>query len=446
MSLLSPAQVWAENLLDIYRLTVESDPRFHSNQVLTESLLDIYHLAVESDPRFHAAEAGHLAALEAKPRSRAALLPNISLSASSGTYEQTITGSPSEEYDATSYSLSLKQSLYHHDYFIQLRQANASVAKADAEYAAASQSLVLRVAEAYFNLLATNINLAVAGAEKRAIGQQLHQTQQRFEVGLIAITDVHETQARHDAALAQQIVAANQLDTAREGLRELTGREHTYLAVLGANMPLLTPEPENIDEWVNKALEQNLALLAAQATVRGSEAAFKGRRAGHFPTLDIIASQNYSDSTQPIVGNESDTTYIGLQLNMPIYQGGGISSASREARHLYNQAQQQLEQQRRATIRQARAAYLAVMAGISQVKALQQSLSSSEIALKATQAGFDVGTRTTVDVLNSQRELYRAQRDYARARYDYLLASLNLKQAAGILAEVDIEQINNWLE
>jgi outer membrane protein len=329
---------------------------------------------------------------------------------------------------------------------MQLRRANASVAKADAEYAAARQALVLRVAEAYFDVLAANSNLEFTEAAKRAIGQQLHQTQQRFEVGLIAITDVHEAQAGYDEALAVQIVATNQLDRAREALRELTGQAHDTLALLSDKMPLLTPEPENIDDWVANALEQNLELLAAQAAVRGSEAEFKRRQAGHYPTLDIIASQDYFDTSEAIIGNDDERTYIGLQLNMPIYQGGGISSGSREARHLYTQTQQQMEQQRRATIRQARAAYLTVMAGISQVKALKQSLSSSEIALKATQAGFDVGTRTTVDVLNAQRELYRSQRDYARARYDYLLASLFLKQAAGILTETDIEQINNWLK
>ncbi|MCK5639997.1 MAG: TolC family outer membrane protein, partial [Gammaproteobacteria bacterium] len=252
--------------------------------------------------------------------------------------------------------------------------------------------------------------------------------------------------ARRDAARAQAIVAANQLDTAREILRELTGREHTELALLSDNMPLNSPEPEDIEQWVGKAMQQNLPLLAAQSAARISELQFKQQRAGHYPTLDLVANHTYSDTTEASFGSESEDTTIGIQLNMPIFQGGGIASRSREARHLYTQAQQKLEQQRRATIREARAAYLAVMAGISQVKALQQSLSSSEIALKATQAGFDVGTRTIVDVLNSQRELYRAQRDYARARYDHLLASLNLKQAAGILAEVDIKQINNWLK
>ncbi len=415
-----------------------------------EDLRDVYRLAQESDPQLRAAEAGHRAALEARPQSRAALLPSVNFTAQTQ-WNQVEIKKPTaadNDYNSSNYSLSLRQAVYHHDYYVQLRQADAGIAQADAQYGSAQQALIVRVAEAYFNLLAAGDNLRFAQAEKTAIGQQLRQTQQRFEVGLSAITDVHEAQAGYDAAVAQEIVAQNQLENTREVLREITGREHTTLTPLAGEIPLQSPDPVSIDQWVETALQQNLQLLAAEAATHIAREEMNRRQAGHYPTVDIVASHNWSDTTKSntVSANESNSNIIGLQLNVPLYAGGAVSAGTRQATHLYSQAQERLEQTRRATVRQTRDAYLGVTAGISTVQARRQALSSARTALQATQAGFDVGTRTAVEVLNSQRELFRVQRDYARARYDYALSTLRLKQGAGILSESDLEHVNSWLQ
>ncbi len=413
-----------------------------------EDLLDVYRMAQQSDPTLRAAEAGNQAAQQGRAQSRASLLPQVNLSANITQNQRDINGS-NTDYDSNGYNLSLVQSLYHHDYYKQLKKADAGIAQANAQYEAARQGLILRVAEAYFNLLASQDNLATAEASKRAIKQQLRQTQQRFEVGLTAITDVHEAQAGYDAAVAAEIGARNNLDIAREALREITGQEPLVPAALQDAMPLLSPEPADIGQWVDKARGQNLSLIAAEAAARAAAEELGRREAGHYPTLDLVANHNYSDTTDdpsPTSGGEYTNTSIGVQLSVPIFSGGLTTAQSREARALLTQAQESLEAQRRATEREVRSAYLGITAGISQVKARKQALSSAQTALEATQAGFEVGTRTAVDVLNSQQVRYSAQSAYSRSRYDYLLATLKLKQAAGSLSEEDITLVNGWLK
>lgn len=410
-----------------------------------ENLLDVYRMAQQSDPTLRAAEAGNQAAQQGRAQSRAALLPQLNLNANATQNERDISGS-SNSYNSTGYNLSLVQSLYHHAYYQQLKKADAGIAQANALYEASRQGLILRVAETYFNLLAAEDNLTTAEAAKRAISQQLRQTQQRFEVGLTAITDVHEAQAGYDAAVAAEIAARNGLDIAREALREITGQEPQAPATLQEEVPLLSPDPADIGKWVEKASTQNLTLLAAEAAARAAAEELNRREAGHYPTLDLVANHSYSDTTDDPTGYEYTNTSIGVQLSVPLYSGGLTTAQSSEARALYLQAQESLEAQRRATVREVRSAYLGITAGISQVLARKQALSSAQTALEATQAGFEVGTRTAVEVLNSQQVRYGAQRDYARARYDYLLASLRLKQAAGSLSEADITLVNGWLK
>lgn len=412
-----------------------------------EDLLDVYRMAQQSDPTLRAAEAGNQAAQQGRAQSRAALLPQINASANLTQNQRDITGGASSDYESKGYSISLVQSLYHHDYYQQLKVADAGIAQANALYEAARQGLILRAAEAYFNLLAAQDNLATAEATQRAIAQQLRQTQQRFEVGLTAITDVHEAQAGYDGAVAAEIAARNGLDIAREALREITGQEPLAPATLQEAMPLLTPDPADIGQWVEKASTQNLSLIAAEAAARAAAEELNRREAGHYPTLDLVASHGYSDTTDDDPsGYEVDNTSIGVQLSIPIYSGGRTTAQSREGRALYAQAQESLEAQRRATVREVRSAYLGITAGISQVLARKQALSSAQTALQATQAGFEVGTRTAVEVLNAQQVRYGAQRDYARSRYDYLIASLRLKQAAGSLSEEDLVLVNGWLK
>ena len=411
-----------------------------------ENLLDVYRMAQQSDPTLRAAEAGNQAAQQARAQSRAALLPQINASANVAQNSRDINGN-TNDYDSNGYNISLVQSLYHHDYYKQLKVADAGIAEANAQYEAARQGLILRAAEAYFNLLAAQDTLAAAEASKRAISQQLRQTQQRFEVGLTAITDVHEAQAGYDAAVAAEIAASNGVDIAREQLREITGQEPLVPAALRDEMPLLSPDPADIRAWVEKALGQNLSLIAAEARARGAGEELRRREAGHYPTLDLVANHSYSDTTDdPVQGNEYENTSISVQLSVPIYSGGLTTAQSREARAKLSQAQENLEAQRRATEREVRSAYLGVVAGIGQVKARKQALSSAQTALEATQAGFEVGTRTAVDVLNAQQVRYGAQSEYSRSRYDYLLATLKLKQAAGSLSEEDLQLINGWLQ
>ncbi len=411
-----------------------------------EDLLDVYRLAQESDPTLRAAQAGNQAAQEGINQSRAPLLPQINLSADLTQNQRELNGT-STDYDSNGYTLSVVQSLYHHDYYKQLDKAKAGVTQANAQFEAARQGLILRAAQGYFDLLAAQDVLTTAKSTKLAIGQQLRQTQQRFEVGLTAITDVHEAQAGYDAAIASEIAARNGVDIAREALREITGQEPLVLATLQEEVPLLNPDPVDIDQWVEKAREQNLLLIAAEAAARAAAEELKRRDAGHYPTLDLVAARTHSDTTDAgATGSELDNTSIGIQLSVPIFSGGLTSAQSREGRALYNQALENLEAERRATERGVRSAYLAVTAGISQVKARKQALSSAQTALEATEAGFEVGTRTAIDVLNAQQVRFSAQTDYFRARYDYLLATLQLKQAAGSLSEEDLQMINGWLQ
>jgi outer membrane protein len=416
-------------------------------------LWQVYRIAVESDPQLSAAQSAFRAAQEARPQARAGLLPQVSAGANwsqSSTNVESVSFPGGEtgttDFGSNGYSLTLAQPLFHWDTWVAQDQAQSLVARAEAQYQAAYQGLALRVAQAYFNVLAARDNLEFARAEMKALEQQLRQAEQRFEVGLSAITDVHEARARYDATVAQEIAARNQVDTAREALFEITGTSYDQLAPLQAEMPLVAPEPADIDRWVETAVNQNLQLLAAAAGAQAAGYEVNIRRAGHYPSVDLLASHIYSDaSDHPTRGAEQSENALTLNLNIPIYQGGLVSSRVREAAHLHQQAKDQVEQQRRATIRQARDAYLNVAAGISRVRAANQAVASAQTALEATQAGFEVGTRTAVDVLDAQRELFRVRSDYARARYDYILSTLSLKQAAGTLAPEDMQAVNGWL-
>lgn len=419
-----------------------------------DELLNIFRLAQDNDPVFLSAQASQQTALETIPQSRALLLPTLSLNASTTNNRQEILSSsstlfPSKTFNYTTngYSLSLTQPLFHRDYFARLGQADAQAGQANAEFAAAEQNLIIRVAQRYFDVLSAIDNLVFAQAEKVATERQLEQTRQRFDVGLIAITDVHETQAEHDLITAQEIEAENLLANQYEALRELTNNVHDSLNMLGDNMPLIAPDPADIKQWSETALLQNLSLLAAKFSLRVAHKAIVISRSNHYPNFDLTANYNYSDiSGGSFGGRESADSNIALQMTLPLYQGGAINSQVREARLQYKQAQQALEQQRRATLRQTRDAYRNVTSAINRVKALKQAVISANSALRATEAGLEVGTRTAVDVLNVRRNQFRAQRDYARSRYDYVLSTLTLKQAAGLLTITDLQQINNWLE
>lgn len=423
-----------------------------SPSILAEDLLQIYQQALENDPQLRAAAAAQEGSDATRRKNLALYLPNINLSANSSHTNQKIENSSgliadgNVGYNAKGYSVNLSQALYRRDYITQYRQADALYAQAQANYEAASQDLVMRVANRYFIALAAKDNLTFTQAEKESIARQLEQAKQRFQVGLIAITDVHESQAAYDTALADEIAAERLLKISMQALQEITGQLPSNLNVLGENISLLEPDPNSVDRWIENALQQNAQLLAAEASVAAARHGLDQKRAGRHPAVDFVASHGFTDfGGGSLGGRETTENSIGVQLNVPLYQGGGISAGIREGQAQLTQTKENLEQQRRTVVRDTNDAYLGVLADIGRVKALQQAVTSTQSALDATEAGYQVGTRTTVDVLNVRSSLYRTKRDYARARYDYVLATLRLKQASGVLAGADLEQINNWL-
>jgi outer membrane protein len=414
-----------------------------------DDLLSVYRLALDADPTFQAARASHRAAMEVLPQSRAGILPDVSLSGdvSRDRFDPRVGGSPTTYATNQTYSLVLRQPLYRRDRFIQLQQADSRIAQADATLTAAQQDLVLRVATRYFLVLGARDNLAFVRADKEALARTLDQAQQRFKVGLSAITDQLKAQAAYDIAISDEITAEQQLADANEALRELTGKLPETLQVLQADIPLQVPEPATLDDWVSGALEQNPQLLAAQAATETARQEIEVQRSGHYPTVDALADYSYRDSqfggTIPQQRNDGS---IGLQLTVPLYQGGATVSHTRQQAALYSEAKEQQELQQRATERQTRDNYRGIVSGISRVQALAKAIESNQKALDAAKSGFDVGTRDIIDVLDAQRELLGARRDYARSRYDYLLDTLRLKQAAGILEESDLQQVNAMLD
>lgn len=411
-------------------------------------LMDTFDLALYNDPTYLSAGASNRASQELTPQARALLLPNINLDASSFGNRQTVQEGvqpPKKTFNTRDLNLNITQPIYRGDLWIQLDQADLRVKQADVQFAFAKQDLMLRVALGYFDVLRAMDELEFAQSTKESVAKQLEQSKQRFEVGLIAITDVQESQAGFDTAVAQTILRENQLDNAREALREITGQYHRDLAVLGPDMPLVAPEPNDIDAWTRTALGQNLNVRASELSAAVAEEEIRRVEAGHLPTLDLVGTHNRRKSGGITLTPKTHQTSIGIQLSVPIYQGGLVVSQTREALELHRQALDDMEAQRRATQRQAREAFLGVLSGISQVRAFQQAVVSNESALEATEAGFQVGTRTAVDVLNAEAALFGAKRDLAGARYDYIVNIVSLKQAAGTLSEEDLQEIDSWL-
>ncbi|MGH8514675.1 MAG: TolC family outer membrane protein, partial [Gammaproteobacteria bacterium] len=352
------------------------------------------------------------------------------------------------------YTLRLTQPVFRYDRWVQLRQAGTRIQQAAAEVDAARQDLEVRVSERYFEVLAAQDELVFSRAAKNALQRQLDQTKLRFEVGIIAITDVQEAQAGYDLAVAQEILALNQIDNAHDALREITGTYHKELDALTKEIPLILPSPADIEQWTAKALAQNLRISAANFASQTAHQEIRRQQAGHLPTLDLVGSLGTGVIDGPFrqipdlsgrFAQDTDLSAIGVELNVPIFEGGIVVSRTHEAQHRYTQALEKVERQKRAAQRQARDAYLGVVAGISRVKALKQAVVSNETLVEASEAGFEVGTRTTVDVVAAQRELFRARRDYSRARYDYILDTLRLKRASSTLAPADLAKISAWL-
>ncbi|GLX84296.1 outer membrane channel protein TolC [Thalassotalea loyana] len=419
----------------------------------SSNILENYQLALANDPVILKAQAEFEASKEGITQARSVLLPQINAFASAGmssseSYVTDLGQTVDTDVDNTTWGASLSMQLYHHDTWLKLDNAKKSAHLSDLTYQSAKQDLIVRVANAYFGVLSAQDDLEFANAEQKAIERQLEQTKQRFSVGLTAITDVHEAQAQFDSAVTAVIQAENQLASASETLREITNVYPRDLDILDTNrFSASAPAPTSADEWQQVAESKNLEILGQKVSVDISKENINIARSGHYPTLDLTARYQDSDNTidNGIPDPRLNSSSIGVQLNVPIYSGGAISSSVRQAQSLYVASSQGLQSTQRGVVRNTRNAYNTVIATVSAIKALEQSVVSAESALKATEAGFEVGTRTIVDVLQSTRNLYNAKRNLSSTRYSYINAILALKRSAGTITDADITAIQAGL-
>jgi outer membrane protein len=433
-----------------------------------DSLLDIYQRALQNDPTIREAEAQYLALAEVKPQARAALMPSLSVGATLGNqYTDTaggvIIGGTAQgtrsifDVDSHGWNINLTQTIFDWARYATLKQADKRVARAETDYEAAKQALLIRVATAYFNVLAAKDTLASAVSAREAIARQLEQAQRRFEVGLIAITDVQQSQAGFDDAVATEIQSQRLLATSFEQLREIIGDLVMELAAPSDELPLLSPDPASPEQWVKTALSQNLTLLSSRLAAEVAEYDIDIQKGSRLPTVNLQASYTNSTSDRLSTIYQAGVPFSSLipqqpeghswQLNVqfPLFAGGLNHSRVQQSVYYHRVATEELDRIGRQTERQTRDAYLGVISEIQRVRALKQSVESNRTALRATEAGFEVGTQTTVDVLTAQRNLSTAETTYSRSRYDYIINVLTLKQAAGNLSVTDVEQVDGWL-
>ncbi|RAP56982.1 type I secretion protein TolC [Oleiagrimonas sp. MCCC 1A03011] len=428
-----------------------------------EDLMQAYQQARQNDPQLALAEANTRSVHEGINQARAALFPQIDASLgltqdnrgrSSGTYIDQSTGqlymTPATGYLRTrNLSLTLSQSVFDLSRYEDLKSAHAQADSQNSQYTAEEQNLLVRVATAYFNVLTAKDQVAFSKAQEKSLARELDQAQQRFKVGLSAITDVQDAKAQHDSATAQLISAQNALDDAREALTQITGEPARNLKVLRDEVPLQPPVPNDVSDWVRTALQNNPSIMAQRYNVDAADYQISSARAGHLPTISANVSygksSTWSENGTLNTSTPSDTTF-GLTLRVPIFSGGLVQSQVRQAIAQRDASKDGLESQRRQTIRNTRNYFRSVIAGISEVEATRQAVQSSQSALEATEAGFKVGTRTIVDVLIGQQNLTNAQQSYSRARHQFVLNQLLLKQAAGTITVKDLQAVNALLE
>lgn len=416
-----------------------------------QDLSEIYAQALTKDPVVNRAKAIRDAAYAGITLSRASLLPKVSGSVGYNVSDSETAISPtqvsSSDSTSLSYRLGLSMSLYDHANYIGLNRAEKSAQRADADYAATLQSLIVRVVDAYLNILRAQDNVEFVQAEKRAIERQLEQTKQRFEVGLTAITDVHEAQANFDTTVASEIRALNALELRKEQLREITGVFYDEVNVLNTDtFSAVKPTPESVDAWLALAKENNLDLQSAQFAVDIAKSSIDSAKAENYPTLSLSGSVSGADAERDDIDlARTNSASLGVTLNVPIFSGFATTARTESARAQFVAESEVLEQTHRATVRNVRNSYNDIRANVSTIKAFEQAVISAESALRATEAGFDVGTRTIVDVLNSTRNLFNARKNLANARYDFITSVVALKRAAGTLTVADLEAINQGL-
>ncbi|HVY82675.1 MAG TPA: TolC family outer membrane protein [Steroidobacteraceae bacterium] len=439
-------------------------------------LLSVYQDALANDPAIREADALRKASREARPQAWAALLPQIQGTANytRGKTDQTqpfgqndpATGdvvlfprTTALHPDTRGWTINLRQNLFSWSNLATFRAAGYQVAQAEADYRAAEQDLISRVAARYFGVLAAQDTVEANQAALDAFNRQLDQANKRFEVGLIAITDVQDTKAARDQAAAAVIAAKRSLATAEEQLREVTGKKYDQLARPGDTMPLKTPEPNVEQQWVDISLDQNAALISSRLQAEQARENVQVAFGGHLPQIDAVVTRGHTQGSgdaaftdvtgqfspfAPFPTESHDKTF-GLQITVPIFSGGATQSRVRQSQYQWIAAKERVTRTSRATERAARDAYLGVISNMARVEALRQALESSQTSLKATEAGYEVGTRTSVDVLDARRLLVQAQTNYAQSRYDYLQTVIALRQAAGNLDEKTLEEMNSLL-
>lgn len=412
-------------------------------------LLEIYRQAQKNDPTWTAAQATRRAVQEQVPQARAGLLPSVGLTAEAfenSDKTKTRAGKTSLDFDSKAYGVELVQPIYNRAARASYDQTLSAASQAELELAIAKQDLVLRTVNAYLSVLTAREVLEHARAEKSAVERLLALARRNFSVGAATLIDVHEAQAAFDLASSEEITAENDLETARQALRVLTGNEPTDLAPLAGTVELTPPDPQNMDKWVETALAQNFSIKVREQLLQQAKQEVEKTRGENYPTLDFVAARSWEDSVTSS-GNAQETTLdqIGVRLKMSLYQSGATNARVRETLARQDVAEQQLEAARRQVGQQVRAAYLAVMNNMAQVRALDRARLSNQRALESTVLGRERGIRNGLDVLNNQRTLFRTLRDLARARYDYLAGRLQLEAIVGTADDEDILEINRLL-
>lgn len=413
------------------------------------TLEEIYNLAVENDPELGAAQAVFLSRNEVVDQSRALILPNIVVGGqtSDNKREFISAGLPTSEFNDHSWFAVLNQPVFRLDSWYRFQQSKNIQAEAMATFAAEQQALLVRVAESYFAILEAEAALSASNAERDAVQRQLEQVQQRFDVGLVAITDVLESQAAFDSSTVNVIEAEGAQSTSFEPLVRLTGSVFDDINGLAENFPVRSPDPQNEDAWVQMALENNYQLAAARERLKTAERGLQLAKAGHYPTIDAQVQYGHSVSGgSNFLGEKIDQTSAILSMNVPIYQGGGVRSQVKAAGYDVEAAQKSLDLIQRQVVENTRNLYIAINTDVARVRARLRGIESSQSALDATQTGYEVGTRNIVDVLNAQRNLYLSQFQYASARHLYVLDTLRLKQIVGTLSPQDLYDLNQFID
>lgn len=411
-------------------------------------LKSVYELALANDPQLAAELATANANAQSQGLAGQAVMPTLTFDANIGTNTLEV-NSTEVETDITSYQLSLGQTLIAPESWFSYAAASAASDAAELAARKAEQNLVVRVSEAYFNVLRANAGLASAKATEAAVKRQLEQTQQRFKVGLIAITDVHEAQAQYDSATVDLISAETMLDIAYESLAVLTGERYDRIMPLKESIPLAGPMPADRTHWEQKALGQNLDVLISEKNQTSAQRNHKSQISSHLPSVSLVGTYTVKpeDATNAIsAGEDSTSTYVGINVNMPLFAGGATWAGQKQAYYQRQAAEMGLEAARRGVSLKVRNLFRTLEADVARVKARKQAMTSAKSAMEATQTGYEVGTRNIVEVLTAQRFVFGAQYNYAAARYDYVINVLKFRQAIGELSVADIDEVNNWLQ